>query len=139
MAHARARCAKSNLRKAIPRTNEERWRSVRSLCRVERHVFRGHRSAGHRCLRRGLRPVRPDRPADPTIIQTVPKPDYFFLWLYAVLALLPPSLETVAILLGSVVAIGVLLLLPFLSGEGEKSWRRRPIAVMSIVLIAVAL
>lgn len=84
-------------------------------------------------------PFGPTGQPDPTIIQTVPKPDYFFLWLYAVLALLPPSLETVAILAGSVVAIGVLLLLPFLSGEGEKSWRRRPIAVMSIVLIAVAL
>src|SRR5215469_15118549 len=84
-------------------------------------------------------PFGPTGQPDPTIIQTVPKPDYFFLWLYAVLALLPPSLETVAILGGSVVVIGVLLLLPFLSGEGEKSWRRRPIAVMSIALIAVAL
>src|SRR5499425_2305641 len=84
-------------------------------------------------------PFGPTGRPDPTIIQTVPKPDYFFLWLYAVLALLPPALETAAILGGSVVAIGVLLLLPFLSGEGEKSWRRRPIAVMSIALIAVAL
>src|SRR5229473_3786184 len=31
---------------------------------------------------------------DPTIIQTAPRPDYFFLWLYAVLSFLPPSLET---------------------------------------------
>jgi ubiquinol-cytochrome c reductase cytochrome b subunit len=84
-------------------------------------------------------PFGPTGQPDPTIIQTVPKPDYFFLWLYAVLALLPPWLETAAILGGSVVVIGVLLLLPFLSGEGEKSWRRRPIAVMSIALIAVAL
>src|SRR6202007_3298183 len=32
-----------------------------------------------------------------------------------------------------------LLVLPFLSGEGEKSWKRRPIAVLSILLVAVAL
>jgi len=32
-----------------------------------------------------------------------------------------------------------LLLLPFFSGEGEKSWKRRPIAVLTILLIAVAL
>jgi ubiquinol-cytochrome c reductase cytochrome b subunit len=31
------------------------------------------------------------------------------------------------------------LLLPFLSGEGEKSWRRRPIAVLTVLLTAVAL
>src|SRR4029453_2315281 len=29
--------------------------------------------------------------------------------------------------------------LPFLSGEGEKSWRRRPIAVLTVVLIALTL
>jgi ubiquinol-cytochrome c reductase cytochrome b subunit len=58
-------------------------------------------------------PFGPTGQPDPTIIQTVPKPDYFFLWLYAVLSFLPPSME--------------------------KSWRRRPIAVLTILLIAVTL
>jgi ubiquinol-cytochrome c reductase cytochrome b subunit len=84
-------------------------------------------------------PFGPTGRPDPTIIQTVPKPDYFFLWLYAVLSLLPPSLETPALLIGPVIAIGALLLLPFLSGEGEKSWKRRPIAVMTVMLIAITL
>src|ERR1700691_2863606 len=39
-------------------------------------------------------PFGPTGQPDPTIIQTAPKPDYFFLWLYALLSLLPPSLET---------------------------------------------
>ncbi len=52
---------------------------------------------------------------------------------------LPPSLETPALLIGPVVVIGFLVLLPFLSGEGEKSWRRRPIAVLTVLLIAVTL
>jgi len=34
-------------------------------------------------------PFGPSGQPDPTIIQTAPKPDYFFLWLYAVLSLLP--------------------------------------------------
>ena len=84
-------------------------------------------------------PFGPTGRPDPTIIQTVPKPDYFFLWLYALLSLLPPSLETPALLIGPVVVIAVLLLLPFLSGEGEKSWRRRPIAVLTILLTAISL
>jgi ubiquinol-cytochrome c reductase cytochrome b subunit len=84
-------------------------------------------------------PFGPTGKPDPTIIQTVPKPDYFFLWLYALLSLLPPSLETPALLIGPVVAIVALILLPFLSGEGEKSWRRRPIAVLTVLLIAVTL
>ena len=56
-------------------------------------------------------PFGPTGQPDPTIIQTVPKPDYFFLWLYALLALLPPSMETPVLLIGPVVVIGGLLLL----------------------------
>jgi ubiquinol-cytochrome c reductase cytochrome b subunit len=84
-------------------------------------------------------PFGPSGQPDPTIIQTVPKPDYFFLWLYALLSLLPPSLETPVLLIGPVLVILGLLLLPFLSGEGEKSWKRRPIAVLTVMLIAVIL
>jgi len=84
-------------------------------------------------------PFGPSGQPDPTIIQTAPKPDYFFLWLYALLALLPPSLETPSLLIGPVLVIAGLLLLPFLAGEGEKSWRRRPIAVLTLLLIAIAL
>jgi len=85
-----------------------------------------------------LGPFGPSGEPNPTIIQTAPKPDFFFLWLYSVLSLLPPSMETAALLVGPVVGIVLLLLLPFISGEGEKSWRRRPIAVLVILLVAVA-
>jgi ubiquinol-cytochrome c reductase cytochrome b subunit len=84
-------------------------------------------------------PFGPSGQPDPTIIQTVPRPDYFFLWLYAILSLIPPSLETPALLIGPVIVLIVLLALPFVSGEGEKSWRRRPIAVLTIMLLAVGL
>jgi ubiquinol-cytochrome c reductase cytochrome b subunit len=84
-------------------------------------------------------PIGPTGRPDPTIIQTAPRPDYFFLWLYALLSLLPPSMETPALLIGPVVVIAGLLLLPFLSGEGEKSWRRRPIAVLTVLLLAITL
>jgi ubiquinol-cytochrome c reductase cytochrome b subunit len=84
-------------------------------------------------------PFGPTGQPDPTIIQTAPKPDYFFLWLYALLSLLPPSMETPFLLIGPPVAILALILLPFLSGEGEKSWKRRPIAVLTVMLIAITL
>ena len=84
-------------------------------------------------------PYGPSGVPDPTIIQTVPKPDFFFQWLYAMLALLPPEIETPLILIGPVAGIGFLILLPFLSNEGEKSWKRRPVAVVTLLLIAVAL
>ena len=71
---------------------------------------------------------------DPTQIDTVPRPDFFFLWIFSVLALLPPYLETFVLLVGPVVGIALLLAIPFLSGTGEKSPRRRPVAVLSIIL-----
>jgi len=83
-------------------------------------------------------PFGPSGYPDPTIIQTVPKPDFFFRWLYAMLALLPPRIETPLLLAGPVVAIGFLLLLPFLFNEGEKSWKRRPVAVVTVLLLAMA-
>jgi ubiquinol-cytochrome c reductase cytochrome b subunit len=84
-------------------------------------------------------PFGPSGQPDPTIIQTAPKPDYFFLWLYALLSLLPPSLETPFLLICPPLVILALLVLPFLSGEGEKSWKRRPLAVLTILLIAITL
>jgi ubiquinol-cytochrome c reductase cytochrome b subunit len=86
-----------------------------------------------------LGPFGPTGQPDPTIIETAPRPDFFFLWLYALLSLLPPQLETPFLLIAPVIGIGVLLSVPFLAGEGEKSWRRRPIAVLTVLLAAVIL
>jgi ubiquinol-cytochrome c reductase cytochrome b subunit len=86
-----------------------------------------------------LGPFGPGGQPDPTIIQTAPRPDFFFLWLYAVLSYLPPSAETAILMIGPAIGIVALLLLPFIAGEGEKSWKRRPIAVLTILLVAVML
>jgi ubiquinol-cytochrome c reductase cytochrome b subunit len=84
-------------------------------------------------------PFGPTGQPDPTIIQTAPKPDFAFLWIYAVLAYLPPSLETPVLFIAPVLAIGAMLLLPLVAGEGEKHWSRRPVAVLMLAVIAVTL
>jgi len=61
-------------------------------------------------------PYGPGGQPDPTIIQTAPKPDFFFLWLYAVLSYLPPSLETPFLLIAPVLGIAGLVALPFYAG-----------------------
>jgi ubiquinol-cytochrome c reductase cytochrome b subunit len=86
-----------------------------------------------------LGPFGPTGQPDPTIIQTAPKPDFFFLWIYAVLAFLPPELETPMLLIAPPIIIGAMLLLPLFAGEGEKHWSRRPIAVLMVAVIAVTL
>src|SRR5271155_1372325 len=84
-------------------------------------------------------PFGPSGQPDPTIIETAPKPDYFFLWLYAVLAYLPPALETPVLFIAPVIGIIALILLPLVSGEGEKHVSRRPAAVLIVSVIAVSL
>ncbi len=84
-------------------------------------------------------PFGPSGQPDPTIIQTAPKPDFAFLWIYAVLAYLPPNLETPVMLIAPVLIIGAMLLLPLVAGEGEKHWSRRPVAVLMVAVIAVTL
>jgi ubiquinol-cytochrome c reductase cytochrome b subunit len=84
-------------------------------------------------------PFGPKGQPDPTVVQAVPLPDYFFLWMYAALALLPPQMETILLLVGPAIAIGFLIALPLFAGTGEKSWRRRPVAVLSVLLVIVSL
>jgi ubiquinol-cytochrome c reductase cytochrome b subunit len=84
-------------------------------------------------------PFGPSGPPDPTIIQTVPKPDVAFLWIYAVLAFLPPSIETPVMLVAPVLVIAGMLVLPLFAGEGERHWARRPVAVLTVSVIAVTL
>jgi len=76
---------------------------------------------------------------DPTQIDTAPKPDFFFLWLYGVLSLMPDYMETVVMLTAPFVVIAILFAVPFLSNTGEKSPRRRPVAVLSVLLILIVL
>jgi ubiquinol-cytochrome c reductase cytochrome b subunit len=81
-------------------------------------------------------PYGPTGVPDPTIIQTLPKPDPPFLWLFALLSLLPPDWETPFLLIAPPLAILALLVLPLVAGVGEKSWRRRPVAVLMVLVLA---
>jgi len=84
-------------------------------------------------------PIGPKGQPDPTVVQAVPRPDFFFLFSFAALALLPAKLETPLLIVGPVIGIGLLIALPLISGTGEKSWLRRPIAVITLLVILVAL
>jgi len=82
-------------------------------------------------------PNGPHGVPDPTITDAAPRPDFYFLSLFALMALLPPWTETAILLVGMPVAIMILFAVPLLSPTGEKSWRRRPVAVLSALLIVL--
>ncbi len=84
-------------------------------------------------------PFGPNGQPDPTIIQTTPRPDFYFLSLFSAFALLPPWMETVLILTGPVLGVLLLFAVPFLAGTGEKSWKRRPGAVLGVTLVFLTL
>ena len=84
-------------------------------------------------------PSAPTGTPDPTITQTAPRPDFFFLWIYSALAYLPPSIETPLIFIAPVIGLGTLFALPFIAGIGEKSWYRRPVGVLTLIVVAVGL
>lgn len=82
-------------------------------------------------------PEGPSEPPDPTIIQVNPRPDWYFLPLFGLLSLSPAELETPIILGLPPLIFLILVLLPFVNGRGEKAPSRRPLAVLTVMLLAV--
>ncbi len=85
-------------------------------------------------------PAALGRPPDPTIMEASPRPDWYFLWYYAVLSVIPRWVENYVIILGPLVLGVILVLLPFVAGRGERSPLRRPwcFLVASAVVVMIA-
>jgi ubiquinol-cytochrome c reductase cytochrome b subunit len=81
-------------------------------------------------------PKGPSDPPDPTLSGANPRPEWPFLWLFGLLSLSPPGAETFIMLVFPVLLIGALLLVPFVANRGERAPSRRPVAVLSVVVIA---
>lgn len=81
------------------------------------------------------------RPADPTDLEAFPRPDWYFLWYFALLALIPAGLENYVIIGAPALAGLVLIALPFVAGKGERSPRRRPwaIGIVAVSLVAIGI
>lgn len=82
-----------------------------------------------------LGPKGPGAPPEPSLLGANPRPDWPFLWLFAILSLSPANLETAIILLMPPALVIGLLLVPFISNRGERAPSRRPVAVLAVVVI----
>jgi ubiquinol-cytochrome c reductase cytochrome b subunit len=80
------------------------------------------------------------KPPDPSLIDATPRPDWYFMWYFAVLALLPHGTEQYLLVYGPLLVGIILIALPFFFNRGERSPWRRPwaiaIVLMTVVMIA---
>ncbi len=84
-------------------------------------------------------PKGPTGAPDPTLGGANPRPEWPFLWLFALLALSPPAAETFIMLVFPVVVIGILFLVPVVSNRGHRAPSRRPVAVLAVIVIYTTL
>jgi ubiquinol-cytochrome c reductase cytochrome b subunit len=86
-----------------------------------------------------LGPKGPTGPPDPTLPGANPRPEWPFLWLFALLSLSPAGAETFIILVFPLILVVILFLVPFLSNRGERAPSRRPVAVLAVIVIYTVL
>ncbi|MBX9581153.1 MAG: cytochrome b N-terminal domain-containing protein [Gemmataceae bacterium] len=84
-------------------------------------------------------PKGPHGLPDPVLTGANPRPDWPFLWLFGLLSLCPPGLETFVMLVFPGLLVVGLLLVPFISNHGERAPSRRPVAVMAVTVAATTL
>lgn len=77
------------------------------------------------------------KPPDPTIIEASPRPDWYFMWYFALLSVIPKWTERWVIFLGPLIFWGILFILPFAAPRGERSPLRRPWAIMAVIFAVV--
>ena len=72
---------------------------------------------------------------DPTNIDASPKPDWYFLWYFAVLALSPHHLENWIMIFAPVLVGIALIILPLWFNRGERHPLRRPWSIGIVVFV----
>jgi mono/diheme cytochrome c family protein len=83
--------------------------------------------------------VKPEPPADPSDANYVPRPEWYFLFLFQLLKYFPGKIEWVGTTVVPILAVLALLLLPFYDRSPFRHWRKRKLglSIMSLGVIAI--
>src|SRR6185437_553271 len=81
----------------------------------------------------------PDLTTEPNLayIHTSPAPDWYMVLFFALFALMPHKIESIAMTVGPLITVIVLFIIPFLSNKGERSPIRRPWAMFGVICVFV--
>jgi menaquinol-cytochrome c reductase cytochrome b/c subunit len=78
--------------------------------------------------------------ADPTTTTNVPRPEWYFFFLFELLRVIkPPELTPLATIVIPTMAMVLLLLLPFYDRNPERRPERRPVATIAGIMVVVAM
>ncbi len=78
-----------------------------------------------------------DKPPDPSVLDADPRPDWYLLWYFALLALIPVRIEGYVMILMPVLLGMLLLIIPVLNHKGERAASRRPWAIAVVCLSVI--
>jgi len=83
--------------------------------------------------------VAAEPPADPSDSSYIPRPEWYFLFLFQMLKYFPGQIEWVGTFIIPTVAVLALLLLPFYDRSPLRHWKKRKVAtvVMSIIVVGI--
>lgn len=77
--------------------------------------------------------------ADPSDSAYIPRPEWYFLFLFQLLKYFPGSLEWLGTTVIPIIAVLALFLLPFYDRNSRRYWKARPLAIgiMSVVVVGI--
>lgn len=113
-------------REGVPFWPDAAWRDLFFGCVVVLVIF---------ILAVTLGPPEIGKPPDPTIIQASPRPDWEFLWYFALLSLIPHWSENFVMVAVPAIFIVFLIALPLVGGKGERSPLRRPWSIVLVIFL----
>lgn len=84
--------------------------------------------------------VKAEPPADPSDANYIPRPEWYFLFLFQMLKYFPGKLEWIGTAVVPTFAVLALLLLPFYDRNPFRFWRKRKLAIslMTVAVIGIA-
>ena len=83
--------------------------------------------------------VAAEPPADPNDTSYIPRPEWYFLFLFELLKFFPGQIEWVGTFLLPTIAVLALFLLPFIDRSPSRHWKKRKFAVVLMSIIVVGM